>query len=120
MWQPEAFESPPSESKNRPHFTTVTCYGIDNVTFSVPRAIKTILKKNMTNFFFTPCERPAQKVNMDESHHKIFLKGAKVRTIFNIKENKKVGLSFVLLRRRFCLLPMFLFEGYVNNDFSVI
>lgn len=79
MWQPEAFESPPSESKNRPHFTTVTCYGIDNVTFSVPRAIKTILKKNMTNFFFTPCERPAQKVNMDESHHKIFLKDAKVR-----------------------------------------
>lgn len=57
---------------------------------------------------------------MDESHHKIFLKDAKVRTIFDIKENKKVGLSFVLLRWRFCLLAMFLFEGYVNNDFSVI
>lgn len=26
---------------------------------------------------------------MDESHHKVFLKDTKVRTIFDIKENKK-------------------------------
>lgn len=30
-----------------------------------------------------------QKVNMDESHYKIFLKDEKLRTIFDIKENKK-------------------------------